>query len=48
MREEVCDIYIGGNQMCEKWLKDRKPKKDKPERTLRRRTLRITIAEWSP
>ncbi len=32
--ESVWNFYIGGYQVCEKWLKDRGPKKGKPGRTL--------------
>ena len=32
--EEVWNFHIGGYQVCEKWLKDRGPKKGKPGRTL--------------
>lgn len=32
--EEVWRFHIGGYQVCEKWLKDRGPKKGKPGRTL--------------
>ena len=32
--EEVWNFSIGGYQVCEKWLKDRGPKKGKPGRTL--------------
>jgi hypothetical protein len=32
--EEVWKFHIGGYQVCEKWLKDRGPKKGKPGRTL--------------
>lgn len=31
---EVWNFHIGGYQVCEKWLKDRGPKKGKPGRTL--------------
>lgn len=31
--EEVWNFHIGGYQVCEKWLKDRGPKKGKPGRT---------------
>ena len=32
--EEVWNFHIGGYQVCEKWLKDRGPKKGNPGRTL--------------
>jgi len=32
--EEVWNFHIGSYQVCEKWLKDRGPKKGKPGRTL--------------
>ena len=32
--EEVWNFHIGGYQVCEKWLKDRGPKKGQPGRTL--------------
>ena len=32
--EEVWNFHIGGYKVCEKWLKDRGPKKGKPGRTL--------------
>ena len=32
--EAVWTYHIGGYQVCEKWLKDRGPKKGKPGRTL--------------
>ncbi|HSI72735.1 MAG TPA: type ISP restriction/modification enzyme [Fimbriimonas sp.] len=32
--EEVWNFHIGGYQVCEKWLKDRGPKRQKPGRTL--------------
>ena len=32
--EDVWNFHIGGYQVCEKWLKDRGPKKGKPGRTL--------------
>jgi hypothetical protein len=32
--EEVWTFHIGGYQVCEKWLKDRGPKKGQPGRTL--------------
>jgi hypothetical protein len=32
--EEVWSFQIGGYKVCEKWLKDRGPKKGKPGRTL--------------
>jgi predicted helicase len=32
--EEVWSFYIGGYQVCEKWLKDRGPKKGNPGRVL--------------
>lgn len=32
--EEVWNFHIGGYQVCQKWLKDRGPKKGKPGRTL--------------
>lgn len=32
--ENVWNFHIGGYQVCEKWLKDRGPKKGKPGRTL--------------
>ena len=32
--EQVWDFHIGGHQVCEKWLKDRGPKKGNPGRTL--------------
>ena len=32
--EEVWNFHIGGYQVCEKWLKDRGPKKGKPGRIL--------------
>lgn len=32
--EEVWEFYIGGYQVCEKWLKDRGPKKGEPGRVL--------------
>lgn len=32
--EEVWSFHIGGYQVCEKWLKDRGPKKGNPGRTL--------------
>lgn len=32
--EEVWNFHIGGYQVCEKWLKDRGPKKGKPGRLL--------------
>ncbi len=34
VREPVWNFRIGGYQVCEKWLKDRGPKKGKPGRTL--------------
>lgn len=34
VREEVWNFHIGGYQVCEKWLKDRGPKKGKRGRTL--------------
>ena len=34
MPEEIWNFHIGGYQVCEKWLKDRGPKKGKPGRTL--------------
>jgi SOS-response transcriptional repressor LexA len=34
VREDVWNFHIGGYQVCEKWLKDRGPKKGKPGRTL--------------
>jgi predicted helicase len=32
--EDVWNFHIGGYQVCEKWLKDRGPKKGNPGRTL--------------
>ena len=32
--ETVWNFYIGGYQVCEKWLKDRGPKKGRPGRKL--------------
>jgi predicted helicase len=32
--EEVWNLHIGGYRVCEKWLKDRGPKKGEPGRTL--------------
>ncbi len=32
--EEVWNIYIGGHQVCDKWLKDRGSKRGQPGRTL--------------
>jgi predicted helicase len=32
--EEVWNFYIGGYQVCQKWLKDRGPKKNNPGRVL--------------
>ncbi|OHE84184.1 MAG: hypothetical protein A2190_00375 [Lysobacterales bacterium RIFOXYA1_FULL_69_10] len=34
VRENVWNFHVGGYQVCEKWLKDRGPKKGKPGRTL--------------
>ncbi|MEW8333946.1 MAG: type ISP restriction/modification enzyme, partial [Candidatus Thiodiazotropha sp.] len=34
VRKEVWNFHIGGYQVCQKWLKDRGPKKGKPGRTL--------------
>ena len=34
MSPDVWEFYVGGYQVCEKWLKDRGPKKGMPGRTL--------------